>query len=145
MKAYQIPLGSRVAKGVPLPQVLPISSEEQVRHMGRICCIFVVYLSDVCSVFVIYLLCICRVFVLFLTSIRFPFPPLYSLVFPHLPSLSLSLVFQVTSVIPVDSYAREDEHLVLMTSKGFVKKTPLKAFQSISARGLIIISLGEWD
>ena len=30
VKAYQIPLGSRVAKGVPLPQVLPISSEEQV-------------------------------------------------------------------------------------------------------------------
>ena len=34
VKAYQIPLGSRIAKGVPLPQVLPISSEEQVhwRH-----------------------------------------------------------------------------------------------------------------
>ena len=30
VKAYQIPLGSRIAKGVPLPQVLPISSEEQV-------------------------------------------------------------------------------------------------------------------
>jgi hypothetical protein len=32
VKAYQIPLGSRIAKGVPLPQVLPISSEEQVKH-----------------------------------------------------------------------------------------------------------------
>ena len=30
VKAYQIPLGSRIAKGVPLPQVLPITSEEQV-------------------------------------------------------------------------------------------------------------------
>jgi DNA gyrase/topoisomerase IV subunit A len=32
VKAYQIPLGSRIAKGVPLPQVLPISSEEQVKR-----------------------------------------------------------------------------------------------------------------
>ena len=80
VRAYQIPLGSRVAKGVPLPQVLPISSEEQI-----------------------------------------------------------------TSVIPVDVFDSEDEHLVLMTSQGFVKKTPLKAFESISARGLIIISLGEND
>jgi DNA gyrase subunit A len=80
VKAYQIPLGSRIAKGVPLPQVLPIGQNEQV-----------------------------------------------------------------TSVIPIESYTREDEHLVLMTSQGYVKKTPLKAFQNISARGLIIISLGDGD
>ena len=80
VKAYQVPLGSRIARGVPLPQVLPIASEDQV-----------------------------------------------------------------TSVIPVDDFQSADEHLVLMTSKGFVKKTPLKAFESISARGLIIISLGEND
>jgi DNA gyrase subunit A len=79
VKAYQIPLGSRIAKGVPLPQVLPIGADEQV-----------------------------------------------------------------TSVIPIDHFG-EDEHLVLMTSQGYVKRTPLKAFQSISARGLIIISLGEND
>ena len=80
VKAYQVPLGSRTARGVPLPQVLPIASEDQV-----------------------------------------------------------------TSVIPVDDFQSADEHLVLMTSQGFVKKTPLKAFESISARGLIIISLGEND
>ena len=97
VKAFQVPLGSRVARGVPLPQVLPINSDEVV-----------------------------------------------------------------TSVIPVDSFAgrnsgggvdgagkeeqeQEQEHLVLLTSNGFVKKTPLKAFESISARGLIIISLEEAD
>lgn len=51
----------------------------------------------------------------------------------------------VTSVIPVDSFDIRDEHLVLLTNLGFVKKTPLKAFESISARGLTIISLGNGD
>lgn len=81
VKAFQVPLASRIAKGVPLPQVLPINSDEIV-----------------------------------------------------------------TSVIPVDSFnANENEHLVLLTSHGFVKKTPMKAFESISARGLIIISLEDTD
>lgn len=79
IKAFQVPLGSRVAKGVPLPQVLPINSEEKV-----------------------------------------------------------------TSVIPVDVFG-EEESLVLLTKKGYVKKTPLKAFQTINARGLIIISLEDGD
>ena len=80
IKAFQVPLGSRVAKGVPLPQILPFSAEEKV-----------------------------------------------------------------TSVIPIESFDREDEHLVLLTKFGFVKKTPLKSFKNISARGLIIISLTEGD
>ena len=79
IKAFQVPKASRHAKGVPLPQVLPISSEETV-----------------------------------------------------------------TSVIPIDTFG-ENEYLVLLTSGGFVKKTPLKAFATISARGLIIISLGAKD
>ena len=79
IKGFQIPLASRTAKGVPLPQVLPITAEEKV-----------------------------------------------------------------TSVISVDVFG-EEESLVLLTKKGYVKKTPLKAFQSVSARGLIIISLGEGD
>jgi DNA gyrase subunit A len=73
-------LGSRIAKGVPLPQVLPINSEEKV-----------------------------------------------------------------TSVIPIESFDREDEHLVLLTKNGFVKKTKMSNFKSVSARGLIIISLSEGD
>ena len=80
LKAYQVPLGSRIAKGVPLPQVLPINSEEKV-----------------------------------------------------------------TSVIPIESFDREDEHLVLLTKNGFVKKTKMSNFKSVSARGLIIISLSEGD
>ena len=79
VKAFQIPLSSRTSKGVPLPQVLPISSNEIV-----------------------------------------------------------------TSIIPVDEF-KDDDYLVLLTSRGYIKKTPLKAFSKISARGLIIISLGEGD
>lgn len=80
VKAHQIPLGTRTARGVPLPQVLPIGLKEQV-----------------------------------------------------------------TSVFPVDSFEKEGESLVLLTELGYVKKTPLRAFQSITARGLTIISLGYGD
>jgi DNA gyrase subunit A len=79
-KAYSIPLGSRIAKGVPLPQIMPFSSEEQV-----------------------------------------------------------------TSVLPIESFENDEEQLILLTRKGFVKKTPLKNFQKMSSRGLIIISLMEGD
>lgn len=78
-KAFQIPVSSRTAKGVPIPQVLPISSSESV-----------------------------------------------------------------TSIIPVDEFG-EDEYLILLTSTGYIKKTPLQAFKTISARGLIIITLGDGD
>ena len=37
------------------------------------------------------------------------------------------------------------EYLVLLTSQGYVKRTPLRAFAKVSARGLIIISLGAGD
>lgn len=40
---------------------------------------------------------------------------------------------------------RDDEFLTLLTEKGFIKKTPLKAFKSISSRGLIIIGLEDGD
>lgn len=75
----------------------------------------------------------------------------------------------VTSVIPVASFSEPEPraevlsavegappeavgaakqsgtHLVLMTAQGYIKRTPLKAFQSISSRGLMIISLGQGD
>ena len=79
VKAFQIPQASRIAKGVPLPQVLPIGSEEKV-----------------------------------------------------------------TSVIPVDKFG-QNECLVLLTTQGYVKKTPLRAFSNISQRGLRIITLGSND
>lgn len=79
-KAYEIPLASRTARGVPLPQVLPISASETI-----------------------------------------------------------------TSAIPVSSFKDEQKHLILLTAQGFIKKTPLKAFESITARGLTMISLGSGD
>ncbi|CBN74882.1 DNA gyrase subunit A [Ectocarpus siliculosus] len=79
IRAFQVPVGSRTAKGVPVPQVLPIAGDEQI-----------------------------------------------------------------ASVLAVDDF-REDEYLVLLTQKGYIKRTPLAAFKSTSSRGLIIISLGEDD
>jgi DNA gyrase subunit A len=79
VRAYQIPVSSRTAKGIPLVQMLPIPREEKI-----------------------------------------------------------------TSVVPVDAFA-DDEYLVMLTTKGFVKKTALAAFANIRSNGLIAISLEEGD
>lgn len=79
LKAYQIPTGSRTARGTPIVQMLPISHEEKI-----------------------------------------------------------------TSIVPVSEFT-DDEYLVMLTQKGFVKKTALSAFSSIRANGLIAISLEESD
>jgi DNA gyrase subunit A len=80
VRGFQIPQASRTAKGVPMPQVLPITADEKV-----------------------------------------------------------------TSVIPVDSFKAEDDSLVLMSSKGFIVKTPLKEFKSVTGRGLKVMTLGDGD
>ncbi|CAM9596691.1 unnamed protein product [Chrysoparadoxa australica] len=79
LRAFQVPLGSRVAKGVPVPQVLPLSAEEHI-----------------------------------------------------------------SSIIPVSKFV-DNEYLVLLTKRGWIKKTPLAAFSSLTARGLIVINLDEGD
>jgi DNA gyrase subunit A len=79
VKAYQIPIGSRTSRGIPVVQLLPISREEKV-----------------------------------------------------------------TSIVPVTEFT-DDEYLVMLTQKGFVKKTQLSAFSNIRANGLIAISLEEGD
>lgn len=79
LRAYQVPTGSRTAKGTPLPSVLPI-------NIGQV----------------------------------------------------------VTAVLPVSEFT-EKEYLVLATKQGMIKKTPLDAFQKISARGLKIASLADGD
>jgi DNA gyrase subunit A len=79
VKAYQIPVGSRTAKGTPLVQMLPIPRDEKI-----------------------------------------------------------------TSVVPVDCFS-DDEYLVMLTEKGFIKKTALTAFSNIRTNGLIAISLEEGD
>lgn len=51
---------------------------------------------------------------------------------------------KITSVIPVSEFS-EDEYLVMLTNKGYIKKTELAAFSNIRANGLIAISLEEGD
>ncbi|NDJ16591.1 DNA gyrase subunit A [Myxacorys almedinensis] len=51
---------------------------------------------------------------------------------------------KLTSVIPVTEFT-DDEYLVMLTQKGFIKKTALSAFGNIRSNGLIAISLGEGD
>lgn len=79
LKAYQIPTGSRTARGIPIVQMLPISHEEKI-----------------------------------------------------------------TSIIPVTEFT-DNEYLVMLTQKGYIKKTEVSAFSNIRANGLIAISLEEGD
>ena len=79
VKAYQIPMGSRIARGIPLVQMLPIPREERI-----------------------------------------------------------------TSVMAVSEFT-EDEYLVMMTDKGYIKKTVLSAFSNIRTNGLIAIALEDGD
>jgi DNA gyrase subunit A len=79
VKAYQIPIGSRTSRGIPVVQLLPISREEKI-----------------------------------------------------------------TSIVPVSEFI-DDLYLVMLTQKGFIKKTQLSAFSNIRANGLIAISLEEGD
>ncbi len=79
VKAYQIPVSSRTARGTALMGILPIPREEKI-----------------------------------------------------------------TSVVPVSEFS-DDEYLIMLTQKGFIKKTALSAFASVRANGLIAISLEEND
>jgi DNA gyrase subunit A len=51
---------------------------------------------------------------------------------------------KITSIVPVSEFS-EDEYLVMLTRKGYIKKTALDAFSNIRANGLIAISLEEGD
>lgn len=51
---------------------------------------------------------------------------------------------KITSAIPVSEFT-DDEYLVMLTNKGFIKKTALSAFSNIRSNGLIAISLEEND
>lgn len=79
IKAYKIPLASRTAKGVPIPQVLPISAEGNV-----------------------------------------------------------------TAIMPMEQF-NEDDQLVLLTKKGFIKKTAMSAFTNLRGRSLRAMSVNEGD
>ncbi len=79
LRAYQIPVGSRVSRGTPIVQMLPIPREEKI-----------------------------------------------------------------TSIVAVSEFTSE-EYLVMLTKRGYIKKTELAAFSNIRANGLIAISLEEGD
>ncbi|KAL3796886.1 hypothetical protein HJC23_008839 [Cyclotella cryptica] len=79
LRAYQVPEGSRTAKGAPIPSVLPVKSEDVI-----------------------------------------------------------------TSVLPVSEFSK-NEFIVLATEFGWIKKTPLAAFENLTSRGLIIASLADGD
>ena len=79
LRAYQVPIGSRVAKGQPIPSVLPLEAGEEI-----------------------------------------------------------------TTVLPVSEFS-DEEYVVLATKQGWIKKTPLKAFETLSSRGLTIATLAEGD
>ncbi|GMH91219.1 hypothetical protein TrST_g1741 [Triparma strigata] len=79
LRAFQIPISGRTAKGVPLPTVLPISADTDI-----------------------------------------------------------------ASVLPISSFSA-DEYVILTTERGWIKKTPVKAFETMSSRGLIITKLEEGD
>jgi DNA gyrase subunit A len=79
LRAYQIPVSSRTARGTAIVQLLPIPHNEKI-----------------------------------------------------------------TSIVPVSEFS-EDEYLVMLTNKGYIKKTALSAFKNIRANGLIAISLEEAD
>ena len=79
LRAFQVPLAGRTAKGQPIPSVLPVP------------------MSDV-----------------------------------------------ITSILPVSEFS-DNRYVVLATEQGWIKKTPLKAFDKLTSRGLTIASLAEDD
>jgi len=50
----------------------------------------------------------------------------------------------VTTILSVSLFSN-DEFTVLATEHGWNKRTPIKAFENISSRGLSIVSLDEGD
>ena len=79
IRAFQVPTGSRTAKGVPIPSVLPVKTDDTI-----------------------------------------------------------------TSILPVHEFS-EDEYIVVATKQGWIKKTPLSAFEKMTSRGLTLASLTGGD
>mmetsp|Transcript_10261 Transcript_10261/g.15161 ORF Transcript_10261/g.15161 Transcript_10261/m.15161 type:complete len:582 (-) Transcript_10261:261-2006(-) len=50
----------------------------------------------------------------------------------------------ITSILPVAEFTK-DEFCVLATENGWIKKTPLAAFENLTSRGLIIATLEDGD
>jgi DNA gyrase subunit A len=63
---------------------------------------------------------------------------------PIVQMLPIPRAEKITSIVPVTEFTN-DEYLVMLTQKGYIKKTELSAFSHIRANGLIAISLEEGD
>ena len=63
---------------------------------------------------------------------------------PIVQMLPINQQEKITSIVPVSQFT-DDEYLVMLTQKGYIKKTPLSAFSNIRSNGLIAISLSEGD
>lgn len=58
--------------------------------------------------------------------------------------LSVKVNDIITSVLPVDTFAK-NEYCLLLTKNGWIKKTPLISFNNLSSRGLVIATLDSGD
>jgi DNA gyrase subunit A len=63
---------------------------------------------------------------------------------PMVQMLPISKDDKITSVLSVSEFV-EDQYIVMLTRKGFIKKTVLTAFSNIRSNGLIAISLADGD
>lgn len=63
---------------------------------------------------------------------------------PLIQVLSLSDGERITSIIPVSEFA-EDQYLLMLTAKGYIKKVSLNYFSSIRSTGIIAIQLVPGD
>lgn len=58
--------------------------------------------------------------------------------------LPVTLDDVVTTILPVSLFSN-DEYIVLATENGWIKRTPLKAFENLTSRGLVIATLDDGD
>jgi DNA gyrase subunit A len=63
---------------------------------------------------------------------------------PIVQMLPINQEEKITSIVPVSEFT-DNEYLIMLTKKGYIKKTPLSAFSNIRSNGLIAISLSEGD
>ena len=127
-RAFQIPLGARTAKGVPLPQVLPIGTSETVTSVIPVVSFDESALGTDGG-----------------ASQAENVDNDDETEGETGSGSTKESAITSSSSTSASMYKKSGAHLVLMTTQGIVKRTPLRAFKSISSRGLTIISLEMGD
>lgn len=64
---------------------------------------------------------------------------------PIVQLLKMETGTQVSAVMAVDSFEDTETSILFLTVNGFIKKTPLKAFENVTGQGLIAMGLNEGD